>query len=447
MASLNGMNRFRGRFLPDRKNRGRGPARRTRVPSVEPLEGRQLLSTFTLATHLRWQWDPRRHAIVAAKASSDSDAIEDLSATNKGMVSIATNAVHAARVRPRSRRVVMGRSVAVTNVRYYTTGQVPIQPVSGWQGIRDGDARGQYLIAGTSGANGLLFIGTIAGRGKAFNVIYPGSKNTSVYGPNNLGGRKVQLVGAYKNDDASTSSVFSHGFLFEGTTRQLQNGGGVYRTIDHPGAKYNYVHSVMGGLAVGNYDGPARNGEPIGPGRCYIYNTATGRFVTDIVVPGSVSNTAYGIWHNGGTSYTIAGGYTALSTNNLDDQHRPIGLAYLVDYDSATGRFSRWTAFAYPNRGVGGDFVTHFEGISSPRRGVYTLAADSVQAGSENPSQGSFVTVRRNRNGSFGPAAWVNLNYTGATGLTSSNSVAGNQVVGIVISSAGTFSYQATVNP
>jgi trimeric autotransporter adhesin len=55
------------------------------------------------------------------------------------------------------------------------------------------------------------------------------------------------------------------------------------------------------------------------------------------------------------------------------------------------------------------------------------------------------VVVKRNPNGSFGKATWVNLNYPKVMGLTSNDSVAGNQVVGIVI--GGGISYQATVNP
>ncbi len=123
----------------------------------------------------------------------------------------------------------------------------------------------------------------------------------------------------------------------------------------------------------------------------------------------------------------------------------PIGTAYLVDYDSATGTFSNWTSFEYPN---GTNFATQFQGISSAEKGVYTLSADSLQAGSDAPAQGSWVTVRRNTDGSFSQAEWVDLNYAGydpQTNLTSSNSVYGNQVVGIVLGETD-FAFQATVN-
>jgi hypothetical protein len=161
----------------------------------------------------------------------------------------------------------------------------------------------------------------------------------------------------------------------------------------------------------------------------------------DIVFPGSISTMAYGIWHNGGTSYTIAGGYS-----NVGDQSRRLGHGYLVDYDSLTGKFTHWTSFDYPNGPVGQSFITHFEGISSAEEGVYTLSADSLAVGSSGSAQGSLVTVRRNADGSFGPAVWVDLKFPGVDGLPSANSVAGNQVVGIVFASPKPFSYQATVN-
>jgi hypothetical protein len=56
------------------------------------------------------------------------------------------------------------------------------------------------------------------------------------------------------------------------------------------------------------------------------------------------------------------------------------------------------------------------------------------------------ATVRRNPDGSFGPTFWLDLDYPGNVGLTTSNAVAGNQVVGITAVSTGIISYQATVN-
>ncbi len=242
--------------------------------------------------------------------------------------------------------------VGQSEATYDNADSVSMQPVSGWQGIRGADTAGQYLITGTSGSNGLLFDGTMAGVGTSYAVDYPNAATTSVYGPNNLGGGNIQLVGSYKNTDAASAAVVVNGFVFTGTTADLAQSSD-YQTIDYPGAEFNYVHSTMGGLAVGNYDSQPDHGEdnlPLGPGHAYIYDIATQTFLTDVDYPGSASNTAYGIWYNGGTSYTICGGWSPNAVNNLNDQSQPIGQAYMVDYDSATGKFSNWTSVLRPER-------------------------------------------------------------------------------------------------
>jgi trimeric autotransporter adhesin len=358
---------------------------------------------------------------------------------------LAGNAGDGVKIDPSSHGDLIGRSDPVTGVTYYNADAVGMQPVSAWQGIRGTETAGQYLITGTSNSNGLLFIGSISGQGASYAVNYPGAATSSVYGPDDLGNGGVRLVGSYRNASGSNDPVTTHGFLFEGTTADLSSAAN-YRTIDYPGATYNYVHSTMGGLAVGNYDGPTPGGLPLGPGGDYIYDVAKGTFLTSIVYPGSLTNTAYGIWWNGGASYTICGGYSNQAVNNVDDQSRPIGQGYLVDYNAATGQFSNWKSFSDPTGLLGSDIFTHFEGISSVEKGVYTLSADSLQSGVTGSHQGSLVTVRRNPDGTFGDASWVNLNYPGGNSVVSSNSVYGNNVVGIVVGQSGVFSFQATVN-
>jgi trimeric autotransporter adhesin len=339
------------------------------------------------------------------------------------------------RINASSRGDLIGNSNPVSSINFYDANSVSMQPVSGWQGIRASSTGGEYLITGTSSANGLLYEGPITGvGGTSYSVNVPGAMTTSVYGPNDLGAGELQLVGSYKTGNSEVQ-----GFLFQGTTADLTQAGN-YRTIDYPNAQFTYVHSTMGGLVVGNADGPEAN-LPIGTGHAFLYDVAQSSILTDIVYPGSTSTTAYGIWYNGDASYTICGGYSVVAGSS-----GTIGRAYLVDYNSATGQFRNWTTFDYPNGTAGLDFVTHFEGISSTEKGVYTLSADSVQAGTSNAAQGSWVTVRRNTDGTFGPAVWVNLNDSTATGLSSANSVVGNQVVGIVLGSSGASSYQATVN-
>ncbi len=311
---------------------------------------------------------------------------------------------------------VIGNTNPVSSTTYNQNLTVPASgggtvPVTAWQGLRGGDTAGQYIMSGTSGANGLLFEGTLAGAGTGYLVDYPGAQTTSVYGPNDQGGGNLQLVGSYKNSNFAVAPVTVNGFLFQGTTADLSNAAD-YTTIDYPGATYNYVHSTMGGLAVGNNDSAAEHGEdsvPLGPGNAYVYNIATQAF-TSITYPGSLSNTAYGIWYNGGTSYTIVGGYSPDVVNNFTDQDQPIGQGYIVDYDSSTGVFSNWTSLSYPN---GSNYLTHLEGISSTANGTYTLNAQSVQTGNSSVVQASLVTIVRNADGSFGTPTWANIDYSG----------------------------------
>ncbi len=426
-----GLARCRRRVV--RKSLGRG---------LEVLEGRELLSTLAVAGVQDSEARGLDRALVRAEHRVDARAMDSHAVV--GDVLEAGGEHDSARRIASSTRHRMGRSKQAATVTYYSADSVSLdgQPVTGWQGIRGAGAKGQSLITGTSGSNGLLFVGSISGAGVSYSVNVPGASTTSVYGPNNLGGGRLQLVGSYKNPDYSTSAVKVNGFVYQGTTADLAAGGGAYRTIDDPGGEFTYVHSTMGGLAVGNSDGPTANGLPLGPGKAFIYSLAKNKFVGNVVFPGSLSDTAYGIWHNGGASYTICGGYSNSVVNNMNDQSQPIGQGYLVDYNSATGRFTHWTSFTDP---AGVDLATHFQGISGGGGGVYTLGADSALAGSNHPLQGSLVTVKRKPNGTFGKGVWVNLNDPGYQGVTSANAVFKNQVVGIVIESTGLISYQATV--
>ena len=52
------------------------------------------------------------------------------------------------------------------------------------------------------------------------------------------------------------------------------------------------------------------------------------------------------------------------------------------------------------------------------------MSAATTDAGSTTVFEASLATVRRNPDGTFSPASWVNLNYPGAEGIESANSVA-----------------------
>jgi trimeric autotransporter adhesin len=331
---------------------------------------------------------------------------------------------------------LIGQSDPVSSIDYYPTTDVytsddKAMPVSGWQGIRSAGTSGQYLMTGTSGSNGLLYDGPITGvGGTAYPVNYPGAATTSVYGPDLLANGELRLVGSYTTGDGQTQ-----GFIFQGTIADLSNSSD-YKTIDDSGATYTYVHSTMGDLAVGNGgDILAQTDE------AFLYSVSQGQILTPIVYPDATSTSAYGIWYNGGTSYTICGGYTGVLTGNTT-----VAAGYLVDYNSATAQFSNWTSFSDPNGLAGQSSATHFQGISSTQAGVYTLGADSTQTGSSTVLMASLVTVRLNPDGTFGPGDWVNLSDPSIDAPLTADAVEGTQVVGIGITTSGIISYQASVN-
>ena len=249
---------------------------------------------------------------------------------------------------------MIGQSDPVTGVTYSDADNFGTQPVSLWEGIRYSVSSGQYLISGSSGANGLLFEGTLAGAGTSYLVNYPGAPTTSVYGPDDLGGdmgggESRARRGSWRwwgvtIAHAPLPIAYMNGFLFEApTTVSPPNSrrAAITRRLTIRGAAYNFVHSTMGSLAVGTYGGTDGSDGlpemPLGPDHGFIYDICQKKFLPDIVFPGSKSDTAYGIWYNGGTSYTICGGYSFTAVNNLADQDQPIGQGYLVDYNSATG--------------------------------------------------------------------------------------------------------------
>jgi parallel beta-helix repeat protein len=350
---------------------------------------------------------------------------------------------------------LVGNVDPVTSIDYFNTSEITTDtslPVDEWMGIR-GLENGDYLITGTTASGaGLLYVGTLdGGNGEAYAINFPGGlgTTTSVYGPDYLGNGEVLLVGTYYlpvPPGPLPQIATRYGFAFRGNLDTMAADvldPANYETIWN-GSKFNFLHSTMGGLAVGNFMERDNSNEQ---GRAFIYDFQTQQF-TDIVFPGTISNTAYGIWDNGDGSYTICGGFSQLPVNNAADRLQPIGMASLVDYDRATGTFSNWRAYSYqsPDQVTAG---THFMGISSVEKGVYTLSGTGFVSGAIESS--GLATVVRQTDGSFGDMTWVELDppesVTGVSGLPSANSVYGNAVVGIVLNNEGSpVSYQAEVN-
>jgi hypothetical protein len=296
-------------------------------------------------------------------------------------------------------------------------------------------------------SNGLLYVGPLSGGGNSGSwtiLNYPSSPGitvtgTALYGPDNLPPSNVRLVGSYTKCEDPT--VRNHGLLYEGPT----DGSGTWQTIDfpdHPGEHvFNTIaHSTMGGLVVGNFDtGPLT-------GKAFVYDIDAddGDHWTELPKPpGVISITAYGIWYNGGTSYTIAGGYAELNFPG-NDQH-----GYLLNWDSSSRTVSDWRSYDFDNGHTQVE-VSHFDGITTDNQGGFYLTGTWL-GGDPQHIGGFFAHVRRMPHQAFGEAHWRDIEYPSSPEFTvestTGNTVFENKVLGIFMADHHTVfqGYLATV--
>ena len=291
-----------------------------------------------------------------------------------------------------------------------------------WQGIRY-LSDNFYIMCGTNqNSKGIFYAGPLLNYNDKNNyeINYPGSNITSVYGPDYIGKGIYRLVGSYRKDQ----DEIIYGFFFQGSITNFNNHIN-YKTIS-VGSSYTYVHSTMNNILVGNYDE-----YNLGPINAFLMIIDIGKIIK-ISYPGSTSNTVYGVWYNGESTYTLCGGYStdSISGNEVYNnfQPKPIGKAYIVNYDLIKNEFSNWTTFEYPYSKY--NILTHFQGISSNKKNIYHLAADTIN------SQGiiaSFVEVHKSECNNFIITKWIDYKYPLPDTITSSNSVANNTVVGTYI--------------
>lgn len=268
-----------------------------------------------------------------------------------------------------------------------------------------------------------VYKGGVYGCGVWYQLNYPRTEDnkvtsTNLYGPNNGCCRAIQVVGNYTNESSGNATI---GCLYEG----YLDGSGKWTTIipTSPEPVLNTIcHSTMGGLVVGNYDTSLKTG------RAFIYDICTQKY-TEIVKGNAKSITAYGIWHNSYSSYTICGGFTNIKEKEVD-------AAYLVDWNNKKQTFSNWREFSYKNNSA---IVTHFDGITGDGNGGYNLTGDQISPGSE--SIAFFANVKRHRccsvckcaDRSFSNATWKSISYP-RQAITSGNSVCKNMVIGVYTS-------------
>jgi len=274
--------------------------------------------------------------------------------------------------------------------------------------------RGNLITGFMANANG-SDLGVVYDRntGVWTPIKYPGSANTSVYGPA-ITSTGYRVVGSYQNSGQTNAD----GFVYDSTAKK-------YQTIDAPAnlcapkaCNFTIVHSNYGDAtyqAVGNYDA-LKSGSSSGTsdtypasGHAFIYDSATKKFST-LEFTGSASSTAYGIWVDGNT-VAIAGGYTDKKGTH----------AYVR---SLSG--SKMLVYNWPK-----SILTHFEGITGAGGpGNYNVIGDYFDLKNKTLEYGFFLPIRK----------WTAGTAT-VIGPVSANSVFQRTVIGVYVGAGLTNGY------
>ena len=363
-------------------------------------------------------------------------------------------------------------NISFAQVKYSPFNRPDVTGTTGVTGIRGAGGQNVLITAGfhpspppsptpmstcspapSPDSHGLLYVGPLSGGGNSGSwtqLDYPSSAGITVtgtvlYGPDNLPPTNVRLVGSYTTceDSQNNTGIRNHGALYEG----LPDGSGTWQTIDFPIAQvtpspfpgeevHNTIaHSNMGGLVVGNFD------TDLVTGKAFVYDTNANpgsewtELRNDEANPQWRSITAYGIWYNGGTSYTIAGGYSETNSDGIDH-------GYLVNWDSATRTASGWTKYDFENGQIHVQ-VSHFDGITSDNQGGVYLTGQYL-GDTLPPIGGFFAHVRRMPHRPFGEAHWRQIVYP-FSGLTTGDTVFENNVLGVYFLNGTSASYLARV--
>jgi hypothetical protein len=284
----------------------------------------------------------------------------------------------------------------------------------GLTGIRGVDNSTDVYITGSLTSNGLvtdqLYKGPILGGGIYYTMNYPSTpgatvESTTSYSVDNLRNGQVSVTGTYK----TTQSGNLQGYLYQGPL--INNPTTGWTALNFPGAQNTNPHSVMGDLVVGGYYTP---GDTLI--KAFIYQISTGTIRPFKVFDDDISTTAYGVWWNGGNSYTIVGGFARLGT---------AGKGYILDYDISTGVKSNITVYSYNNAPT---IVTHFEGITLDDSGGFNLAGTGTDSSGANAA---FLHVKRLSTGGYTPdPKWITVKYPNST-TTTSDTVYKNYLLGV----------------
>lgn len=320
----------------------------------------------------------------------------------------------------------------------YTTinSSTPSTNSTGLTGIRGvNNSTNVYITGSAINTNNIysnqLYAGPITGGGVYYTLNVPGSNSTTLsYSVDNWMDTQVKVVGS------SVISGVTSGFLYQGPVAN-NNGLGSVGTAPWYDISYkkngttknSIPHSVMNNIVVGGYEDVLISAYicDISTPTTPVCNDMSAAFASLPFVPASTS--AYGVWWNGGTSYTIVGGYSSVISSKSSGPGEVGVTGYIVDYDSSSKTWTHFTKLNWEN-GTSGAIGTHFEGITiDPTKGGYNLAGEGIMSNGTIPVGLAHVT--RTPDGSFTTTpTWVTVNYPNTT-TTTSDTVYQNNILGV----------------
>ena len=276
-----------------------------------------------------------------------------------------------------------------------------------------------------------LYVGPITGGGTYYTLNVPGSNSsTNSYSADNWLDTQVKVVGS------SVINGVTKGFLYQGPVTN-NNGVGTVGTapwydisFSKNGTVYNSIpHSVMNNIVVGGYQNALISAYicDITTATAPVCNDMSAAFASLPFVPASTS--AYGVWWNGGTSYTIVGGYSSVISSESSAPGKVGVTGYIVDYDSSSKTWTHFTKLNWEN-GTTGAVGTHFEGITIDlTKGGYNLAGEGILPNGTIPT--GLAHVARTPDGGFTTSpTWVAVSYPNAT-VTTADTVYQNNILGV----------------
>ncbi len=332
------------------------------------------------------------------------------------------------------------------NVVYYNSNYLDVRAggVSAWQGSRN-VSEDVFLLCGTTNPSpqageGIIYSGNISfSDGKIYYQNVPNALYTSVYGPNyDLTTGIYNFVGSYVDQ-----TTFTRGYIYTGRLNESELV--IPKNYSYPSVNNNYnivfVHSISNGYTVGNA-GNSGSTDTFS----FLYKISDLKNPIEIKYPGSLTTTSYGIWYNDyNNTYTIVGGYSPnrsipISMIYMDGIPTPIGRPFIVDYNPASGQFENWTTLSLP---LNVDALAHIEGISG-FFGIDELYSLSIDTINNSANFGYYAVISRDNTFGFVVNKFTEIKY-GSNGISTINSAANNNIVGLYISEQGNQSFQAKI--